>query len=179
MSRAVASEGRWISVWDPLVRIFHWGTVAAVATAFLTEDVGWLHEGAGYVVLALLAVRLVWGVVGTRHARFSDFVVAPGRVRSYLGALLRGRAPRHLGHNPAGGAMIVLLILLLSLTGGSGWLMTTDRFWGVGWLEQAHEAIAYLLLGAIALHVGGALAASVLHGENLVRAMITGRKRAE
>ncbi len=161
-----------------MVRLFHWSLVASFGTAFLIVEDGQVHETAGYVVLGLLAVRLVWGLIGTRHARFADFVRGPGAVLAYLRDLPAGRARRYLGHNPAGGAMILLLILAVGATAGTGWLSTTDRFWGVGWLEELHEVAAYLSVGLIALHVLGVVASSWLHQENLVRAMITGRKRA-
>lgn len=94
-----------IRVWDPLVRIFHWALVGGFATAFIVED-GLLgvHVWAGYLVLSLIAVRLIWGLIGTRHARFSDFVRKPSDVLAYVRDALRLRAPRYLGHNPAGGA---------------------------------------------------------------------------
>ncbi len=167
-----------LRVWDPVVRLFHWSLVASFGTAFLIDDDGQVHETAGYVVLGLLAVRLVWGLIGTRHARFADFVRGPGSVVAYLRDLAAGRAERYLGHNPAGGAMILLLILAVGTTALTGWLSTTDQFWGVEWLEELHEVAAYLSVGLIALHVLGVVASSWLHQENLVRAMITGRKRA-
>ncbi|MFN6925005.1 MAG: cytochrome b/b6 domain-containing protein [Tabrizicola sp.] len=114
-----------VQVWDPLVRIFHWILVAAFATAWLTADeVQPVHELAGYTVAGLVAFRLVWGVVGSRHARFAQFVTGPAATLAYLGAMLRGRERRYLGHNPAGAAMILALLLTLSGTAFTGWLMT-------------------------------------------------------
>ncbi|MCG8049154.1 MAG: cytochrome B, partial [Candidatus Thiodiazotropha endolucinida] len=97
-----------IKVWDPLVRLFHWSLVGAFAVAWLTED-EWmgLHANAGYLIAALLLFRLVWGVLGTHYARFTDFVKSPPTVVAYLRDLVQLRAERTLGHNPAGGAMIV------------------------------------------------------------------------
>jgi len=138
-----------------------------------------LHEGAGYVVLALLAIRLVWGVIGTRYARFADFVRSPGTVTRYLIDILGGHPRRYLGHNPAGGAMVLALIGMCALAAGSGWLMTTDAFWGTKWVEALHEISANATLAFIALHVLGVLLTSWQHKENLVGAMITGRKRAD
>jgi cytochrome b len=110
-----------IRVWDPLVRIFHWTLVGGFATAFIVEDdILGVHVWAGYLVLALIAVRLVWGVIGTRHARFSDFVRKPSDVLAYIRDALRLRAPRYLGHNPAGGAMVIALMAAVVLTGLSG-----------------------------------------------------------
>ena len=139
-------------------------------------DGGRLHDAAGYVVLGLIAVRLVWGVIGPEHARFASFVPGPTRLVDYLRGLARGRPARFLGHNPAGGAMIVLLLAAVLTAAASGWLMTTDWFWGVGWVEELHETAAWLALALVGVHVTGVLVSSLLHRENLVRAMITGNK---
>ena len=168
-----------IPVWDLFVRMFHWSQVALIGVAWLTEDgPKWLHEDAGYVLAALLAARIVWGVVGPRHARFSDFVRGPRAVLRYLGDLARGQARRHLGHNPAGGAMIVALLLAVAATILTGWLQTTDMFWGSSGMEVVHEGAAILVLVLAALHVAGVIVESLRHRENLVGAMVTGRKRA-
>lgn len=177
-TRPAPDRGEWVRVWDPLVRVFHWSLVAAFAFAFLTaEEWDGGHEAAGYVVAGLIGFRLLWGIVGTRHARFGDFLYRPATVVAFLRDSIRLRAARFLGHNPAGGAMVIALLLMLGVITGTGHLMTTDAFWGVKWVEELHELAANLTLGLIALHVLGVLVASFEHGENLVRAMITGRKR--
>ena len=113
-----------VRVWDPLVRLFHWGLVAAFATAWLTADeVQPVHEFAGYTVAGLVAFRLIWGLAGSRYARFAQFLKGPGATLAYLGSMLRGSERRYLGHNPAGAAMIVALLLTLSGTAFTGWLM--------------------------------------------------------
>jgi len=174
MTEAAAS----VPVWDPFVRVFHWSQAALVAVAWLTaDDWKWLHERAGYAIAALLAVRVAWGFVGPRHARFSDFVRGPGEVLGYLRALARGREPRMLGHNPAGGAMIVALLALIAATSVTGWLQTTGAFWGSGPLASLHEALATAILVLVAGHVLGVVLESWRHRENLVGAMLTGRKR--
>lgn len=165
-----------VRVWDPVVRLFHWTLVAAFATAFLAEEGGRLHDAAGYVVLGLIGLRLIWGIVGPVHARFANFVPAPAQLVGYLRSVVQGRPERYLGHNPAGGAMIVLLLAAVLCAAGSGWLMITDRFWGVPWVEEVHETSAWLALALIGVHVLGVLVSSLLHRENLVRAMITGTK---
>jgi len=167
-----------VRVWDPLVRLFHWSLVASFAIAWLSEDAKALHQGAGYVVLALVAVRLIWGLVGSRHARFRDFVPRPQDLLAYLKSLPSGHARRYLGHNPAGGAMILLLIVSLAALCLTGWMQTLDAFWGEDWVEELHEALANLLLVLVGLHLAGVALASLKHQENLVRAMVTGRKRA-
>jgi cytochrome b len=169
-----------VKVWDPFVRIFHWSLAALFAAAFITGDEAeWLHVRIGYAIAALVALRLVWGVIGPRHARFGSFVRRPGAVLAYLRDVALLRARRYLGHNPAGGAMIVALLVLLSATGFTGYLMTTDAFWGSKALEEVHEVFANLTVGLVVLHVIGVLIASLEHGENLIKAMFTGRKRAK
>lgn len=170
--------GATVRVWDPVVRLFHWITAAAFAAAFLIERPQDLHEAFGLTVAAALAVRVIWGLVGTRHARFGDFVPRPATLIGYVRDAAAGRERRYLGHNPAGGAMVVALMLLLAVTAGSGWLLTTDAWWGSDAMEAIHEVAANLTLGLVALHVAGVVWESVRHGENLVRAMITGRKRS-
>lgn len=167
-----------VKVWDPFVRIFHWSLVVLFAVAFLTGDeIEWLHLGAGYAIAALVALRIVWGFVGSRYARFSNFVRGPAAVLAFLKQSIRLEAPRHLGHNPAGGAMILALLAMLIGLSVTGILLTTDAFWGSKSLEEVHEVMAYVTLGLVGLHVLGVILAGIEHGENLVRAMITGRKR--
>ncbi|AFL76269.1 cytochrome b/b6 domain-containing protein [Thiocystis violascens] len=181
-----------VRVWDPLVRIFHWSLAAGFATAFIVEDdLLDVHVWAGYLVLTLIAVRLVWGVIGTRHARFSDFVRGPGQILTYLKDALRFRAPRYLGHNPAGGAMVIALLLSVAATGVTGIaLYGAQEFSGplAGLmselpaasgeaLEEVHEVLANFTLVLIVLHVVGVAFSSLSHGENLIGSMISGFKR--
>lgn len=185
-----------IKVWDPLVRIFHWSLVVTFFAAWLSGD-EWerLHVAAGYAVAGLVAFRLVWGFIGTRHARFSDFVYSPATVVAYLKELAALRARRYLGHNPAGGWMVLALLAALALTTLTG-MAAYGTFTVAGALipaaraddegdheedgselfEEAHEFFANLTLLLVVVHVAGVLVSSLLHGENLVRAMISGRK---
>ena len=168
----------WPRVWDPLVRLFHWSFAALIAAAWLTSDEGkWLHERIGYAIAALLAFRVLWGFVGSRHARFADFVRGPRAVLGYLGDLARGRERRMLGHNPAGGAMILALLLTVGGTALTGWLQTTDAYFGSDFMEGLHETLATLILVLVAGHVSGVVFESWRHRENLVVSMVTGRKR--
>lgn len=177
-ARDDAAPAPVVRVWDPLVRLFHWTLVAAFATAWATGDeLQRPHELAGYLIVALLVARLLWGFIGETHARFSDFVRRPAVVARYLVDELRGRASRYLGHNPAGGAMVIAMLLTLALTAGSGILMSAGGLAGSEWLEEAHEFCAGLALFLVALHVAGVAWSSLLHRENLVKAMITGFKR--
>jgi len=167
-----------VKVWDPFVRLFHWGLAASFVIAWITaEEWDSLHYWAGYAAGALIALRLIWGLVGTRYARFTQFIKSPRATLKYLGDILRGAEPRYLGHNPAGAAMIIALILAMAGCILTGWMYTTTAFWGSEWVEEIHEALANGLLFLVLLHVGGVLLASLRHHENLVRAMITGRKR--
>jgi len=167
-----------VKVWDPFVRLFHWGLAASFVIAWITaEEWDSLHYWAGYAAGALIALRLIWGLIGTRYARFTQFIKSPRATLKYLGDILRGTEPRYLGHNPAGAAMIIALILTMAGCILTGWMYTTTMFWGSEWVEEIHEALANGLLFLVLLHVGGVLLASLRHNENLVRAMITGRKR--
>ncbi|MCB1479131.1 MAG: cytochrome b/b6 domain-containing protein [Tepidamorphaceae bacterium] len=168
-----------VRVWDPFVRIFHWSLVALFAFAFLTGD-EWdkPHEIAGYTIAGLIALRVVWGFIGTKHARFTNFVTGPGTAIGYVKDAVSFRAKRHLGHNPAGAVMVIALLLAISAICATGYMMETDTFWGVDWVEEVHEFAANATLVLIALHIGGVVFASIEHGENLVRAMVTGNKRA-
>lgn len=166
-----------VRVWDAPVRVFHWLLVLSFAGAFLTaESERWrlIHVTLGYTVAGLVAFRLLWGLVGTRTARFASFVRGPGAVWGYLRSLLRGAPEQHLGHNPAGGWAIVALLLGCAVLTASGWASYNE--WGGDWLEELHEALGEGLLLLVGVHVAGVLVSSWLHGENLVRAMFTGRK---
>jgi cytochrome b len=168
-----------VAVWDPFVRLFHWSLVALFFCAFVTGDeIAWLHIAAGYAIAVLVTLRIVWGFFGPGNARFSAFVRPPGEIAAFLRDSLRLKARRYLGHNPAGGAMIVALLGLLTFVSITGILLTTDAFWGSHAMKEAHEAGVYALVGLVFLHLAGVVLASVEHGENLVRAMVTGRKRA-
>lgn len=170
--------GPTIRVWDPLVRIGHWLLGLTIAIAWFTRAApGRWHEWIGYASLAVVAVRLAWGWSGPSYARFAQFVRSPGITLAYGRQVLAGDEPRCLGHNPLGGWMIVALLATTALVGGSGWLYTTDRFWGVEWVENLHATLTYVLLALIAAHVAGVLYASWRHHENLIAGMIHGRKR--
>lgn len=195
-----------IIVWDPLVRLFHWTLVIAFTLAYFSQegpfedllermDENWVqnvHVWAGYTIAGLLLFRLVWGFAGPRHARFGDFVRGPRATLRYVKDVLILRAPRYLGHNPAGGAMAVILLLSLTITVVAG-LMLYGADKGLGPLagllldsseaaihsiEEVHAFFANLTLLLVVGHLVGVIWESLLHRENLARAMITGRKRA-
>ncbi len=195
-----------VTVWDPLVRLFHWTLVLAFTLAYCAQSEWfeairdqwvseeWLqsiHVWAGYTIVGLLLFRLLWGFVGPRYARFSDFVYRPREVLSYVKAVLMLRAHRHLGHNPAGGMMIVILLLSLTVTVTAGLMLYgADKGLGplagvllnssegtVRTLKELHEFFANFTVLLVIGHLIGVIWESLLHRENLARAMITGRKR--
>jgi len=178
-----------IMVWDPLIRIFHWVLVLSFFVAYITED-DWLdlHLIAGYSVSILLGFRLVWGFIGTRHARFTQFVKPPAQVLAYIKLMLTLKVPHYPGHNPAAAAMIVSLLLCLIMVSFSGMVIIAadnrgplaGTVWATisaHWMEDVHEFFANFTLTLVFLHIGGVIVSSLLEGENLVRAMITGRKK--
>ena len=183
-----------IKVWDPVVRIFHWTLAATFFVAYITEeDFLSLHVWAGYILLAAIALRLVWGFLGTRHARFSDFITSPSTAIQYVKDTLRLKAKRYIGHNPAGGLMIIIMLVSLVITGITGlllygaedqagpfgsWFIATSDFWEEA-LEETHEFFANFTLFLVVIHLAGVLVESILHKENLVSAMLSGNKRAD
>ena len=213
----MASGNDTIKVWDPLVRIGHWTLVAAFFVAYFTEeDLLTQHVWAGYTVAGVVLIRVLWGFIGTENARFKNFVRSPGTTLRYLGDIARNCAKRYIGHNPAGGAMIVALIASLAVTTWSGLEIyaieenagplagfsaqsnlgdssfelvgtayasedddsddeheSAEEFW-----EEVHEASANVTLFLVLLHVAGVLLASFTHRENLIKAMLTGRKKS-
>lgn len=211
-----------IKVWDIAVRVFHLALVVCFTIAFISsEDSQKLHVFFGYSVLFLVLFRVLYGFAGTKHARFSDFLYPSAQIVGYLKGLLIGRPKHYIGHNPAGGFMVsILLLSLLSLTltglkaygvKGHGFLASNeitfiknafadsndkekhdkhdsskrhsltdhrteksekDEFW-----KEVHETIAYFTIFLLAIHIMGVLVSSLVHRENLIKAMITGRKR--
>jgi cytochrome b len=168
-----------IRVWDPLVRTFHWTLALSFAVAWLSsEHSGRLHELAGYVAGVLVLARVAWGFFGPGYARFSQFVQPPAAVAAYLSSIAPGSERRFIGHNPAGGAMIVVLLASVMATAATGWMLTTDAFWGSLAVQRVHSILALGVLLLVLAHLGGVALASMRHRENLVRAMVIGDKRA-
>lgn len=178
-----------IKVWDPLVRLFHWSLVLFFFLAFITED-DWisLHVATGYTVAMLVGFRIVWGLIGTRYARFNQFVKSPPQVLSYIKKMLTFNVPHYVGHNPAAAAMIISLlvsIIMVSISGmaiiasaGQGPLAGTFMAgFNAEWMEEIHEFFANFTMLLVVLHVAGVFISSMLEGENLLRAMITGYKK--
>ena len=185
------SESLQIKVWDPLVRFYHWALVSAFIIAYITEeDFLTIHSWAGYLILSLICIRFIWVFIGTPYARFSDFAYSPENIIQFLKDTLRLNAKRYLGHNPAGGAMVFLLMFSLLITTTSGvvllgaeeqagpvahWFAQPESMWA-DVLEEVHEFFANFTLFLVFVHIAGVLVESLIHKENLVSAMITGFK---
>jgi cytochrome b len=166
-----------ILVWDAPVRVFHWLMVISFAGAFLTaESERWrlVHVTLGYTMAGLVGFRLLWGVAGTRHARFASFVRGPAAVLHYLRSLAGGRPQHHAGHNPAGALAIVALLAMTLLVTATGW--STYHALGGSALEELHEGAANALLAIVGLHLAGVLLSSWIHRTNLVAAMVHGHQ---
>ena len=183
-----------VKVWDPFVRIFHWTLVLSFFIAYITEeDFLDIHSFAGYTVLALLLLRIIWGLIGTRHARFNDFVYSPKTIKTFVKDTLTLKAKRYLGHNPAGGAMIILMVISLLITTLTGlaiygieeqagplasWSTQKDSLWE-DVFEETHEFFANFTVLLVFIHVAGVIVESFIHKENLVKSMIDGKKRSD
>jgi cytochrome b len=189
-----------IRVWDPFVRVGHWLLAAVVLVDWFTDEPRWMHVWLGYVGAALVLLRVIWGFIGPEYARFTSFVAGPRMVFDYLAGLIRFSSRRYLGHSPAGGAMIIALLFMIVATALTG-MVNLAQDQGEGPLagviakverparipgqrrpqlvsKQVHETVANTTLVLVILHVGGVVLASFAHRENLLRAMLTGRKRA-
>ncbi|AYG61668.1 cytochrome b/b6 domain-containing protein [Rhizobium jaguaris] len=168
-----------IKVWDPVVRLFHWTVVTAcVLNLFILDEGKYWHRVTGYTVAAAIAVRVIWGFVGTKHARFSDFLPTPGKIVSQIVGILDGNEKRYIGHNPLASVMMLCLMALLATTALTGWMTTLDAFWGDKWLEELHGITANGIMVLAFAHAGAAVIESWRHRENLVWSMVTGRKKA-
>ena len=188
-----------IRVWDPFVRVAHWLLALVVIIDWITDEPRWVHVWLGYLALGIVLLRIGWGFIGTEHARFKDFVVRPRLVFDYLAGLLRFTSKRYVGHSPAGGAMVIALLIMIGVTAVTG-LINLAQDEGTGPLasviskverparvpgqrrpqlvsKQVHETAANITLILVVFHVAGVALASFVHRENLVRSMITGWKR--
>jgi cytochrome b len=169
-----------IKVWDLFVRCFHWAQLILFVIAYFTRNSSALiHQTAGYLILALLVMRIVWGFIGSDHAQFKSFIYHPIRVFDFLKDTVTFKAKRYLGHNPAGGAMVVTLIIMLLGVCISGALLSTPYFWGSEIMEDMHEILTNITLALVVFHLLGVIAASLEHKENLVKSMFTGWKRRD
>lgn len=189
---SASQNSRQVYVWDRMVRFFHWSVLVIVVAIYVTGESGmqYTHELIGYGLSVLLAVRFAWGWIGSGHARFHSFIQSPSQVLRYFSSIVRGQPKHYLGHNPAGGAMVLALLVTLTLMVVSGLvILATIEFEGplVAVLHNVTDQTAYLwfelhelaldiLFVLIAMHIAGVAVASVQHRENLPRSMITGYK---
>ena len=171
-------SARDVAVWDPLVRLIHWSLALMILlNGAITDGESKLHEWVGYAALGLVGLRMIWAIVGPRHARFSAFPPSVPRAIRYARTVLSGDRTVHLSHNPLGALMVYNLWLAVIALGMTGYMMTTIRFFGLGWVEDMHELIFNWLVISVALHVAGVAFDTWRSGVNLVRAMVVGRKR--
>lgn len=177
--QSIRADGiRVVRVWDPLVRLIHWSLATViVVNGVVTDAEGDLHETLGYVALGLVGLRLLWGLIGPRHARLLAFPPAPARAIRHLRAILAGDRTVHLSHNPLGALMVWNIWASVGIIAATGIMMGTRRFFGVGWVESVHEAMFNWLMISVLLHIGGVIFDTVRSGVPLVRAMIDGKKR--
>ncbi len=167
------------TVWSPWLRFLHWLLALSMIASFVTHEGGgkW-HEWTGYVALAAALVRVVLGFVGGGNWRFAQFVRTLPATWAYARQVMKKTEPRYLGHNPLGGWMVLALLADAVATGLTGWLYTTDRFFGYEWLETLHSVLGYALIPLLAVHLAGVVFTSIRHRENLVTAMLHGKKAA-
>lgn len=169
-----------ILVWDIPTRVFHWALALSFAGAFLTAETERfrdVHVALGYLMLGLVAFRLVWGFAGTRYARFASFLFKPAQIAGYLKSLLQRQPQHYVGHNPAGG-LAIFLLLGLGLTTALSGVLLYQEIWGEAF-EDLHEGAANFMLAVVIVHIAGVAVSSLLHRENLARAMVTGYKNAD
>ncbi|WP_035703187.1 MULTISPECIES: cytochrome b/b6 domain-containing protein [Bradyrhizobium] len=177
-SPAERTVSRTLAVWDLPLRLWHWALAAGVLVAWFTPTVhDGLHRVAGYTVLGLLAFRLVWGFWGSRYSRFRMVGVRLRAAPRYLWNLRRGITGRYIGLNPAGTLMLVALLVSLAVSAITGAMSVTVTFFGVWWVEDTHHYSSDAVIVLVVLHVAGVVLMGLLQRENLIRAMITGRKR--
>jgi cytochrome b len=179
MSGAGSPAAQTVRIWPVWQRALHWTLAAAIIVALITYKGGRIHEASGYVALAAAALRVALGGVRPKPARFAAFVRGPAVVLAHARSLARGNAERHLNHTPMGGWMIVALLACAIVGATTGALYVTDRFWGAAWVIRMHEISTWAFAALAPLHVLGVIHASIVHRENLVRAMIDGRKRID
>jgi cytochrome b len=168
-----------IKIWDPLVRVFHWSLASTFAlNYFITEEGETWHIWLGYSAGVLVLIRVVWGFIGPINARFSSFFPTPARLRHHLGEVRAGSVDPRSGHNPLGGAMVLTLMTLMLGLAVTGFMMEEiDFFWGEDWLEELHEVLANLTMAAVVIHVSAVILMQKTLGVELVRPMLTGKRR--
>jgi cytochrome b len=167
-----------VKVWDPLVRVFHWALAVTFAmNAFVTNPETPLHRWTGYAAVGLVLIRVVWGVAGTHHARFSDFPPSLSGSLEQLGDMATGRRQAHIGHSPLGALMIYNMLASVCAIAASGYMMTTNTWFGVNWVSELHSISVSWMELSVAAHVGAVALESRRLGINLPKSMLTGYKK--
>lgn len=168
-----------IILWDPLVRIFHWSLAGIFVANYWVNETGedW-HKWLGYIAIAWLCVRFVWGFFGKGAARWSDFFPTYNRLKLHISSLINGKAYHRMGHSPLGALVMILMMLLVLVLGITGFMMEEiDYFWGEDWVQNLHEWSAHGLLVLVFIHIAAALFESYRLKENLPLSMVTGRRK--
>lgn len=164
-------------VWDRFVRVFHWSLVSCVAfNYFVLDDGKTFHQWVGYLATSMVVARIVWGFIGSRYARFSDFFPTPRRVADHVRQVKRGNHSTSLGHNPIGALMMLGLMATVLALGMTGWMQTLDAYWGEEWLQNLHRNIGNALIGMATLHAVAAIVMGRVERTRLIKAMFTGVK---
>ncbi|OIR16234.1 hypothetical protein GALL_29540 [mine drainage metagenome] len=183
-----------VKVWDLFIRCFHWTMALGCAAAYISGEVhvSGIHVVVGYALCALLAARVIWGFMGSGYARFHSFVFPAGETLAYVRGMLKGHPRHYFGHNPAGALMVFALLGFLALLFASG-LSTLGMIDFEGplaflansvsdetsyMIRHLHEFLPTVGLVLVILHVAGVVVGSIQHNENLVRAMLTGKKKS-
>ena len=167
-----------LQIWDLFIRLFHWSLAALLLTAYLSAEWRPVHLWTGYAILVLLGARIGWGLIGSYYARWTRILPTPGVLFKYSRQVLARREPRYLGHNPAGGAMVFVMMAILLAISITGLLLQSDHFWGSEQMQRVHGLLAYGAIALLPLHIAGVIVTGWRHRENLVWSMLTGLKRA-
>lgn len=173
------AAGQTRLIWPWRQRGLHAVLALAVTLALFTHEGGAWHEAVGLLAFAAVAARALLGLLGPTNLRFKSFVRSPQDTLRYAQLWRRGREPRYVNHNPLGAWMVLLLLVLAAAAAGSGWLYTTDAYWGMAWVIALHATLAWALVPMVALHLFGVWHAGRRHHENLAAAMWHGRKRVD
>jgi cytochrome b len=164
-------------VWDRFVRLFHWSLVSCVTfNYFVLHDGKTVHQFVGYMAVTLVVARIIWGFIGSRHARFADFFPTPSRLVKHVQQVKSGQHDAVQGHNPVGALMMLALMVTVLALGTTGWMQTLDAYWGEEWLQDLHLDIGNVLIGLATLHALAAIVMGRLERTRLIKAMITGVK---
>lgn len=175
MKQAASSNAQ--PVWDRFVRVFHWSLVSCITlNYFVLNDGKTTHQIVGYMALTLVLARIIWGFIGSRHARFVDFFPTPSRLAHHFRDVRAGNHTANQGHNPVGALMMLALMATVLALGTTGWMQTLDAYWGEEWLQNLHRGIGNVLISLATLHALAAIVMGRIERTRLIKAMVTGIK---